>query len=106
MKKTKKENVPASHEGKGFLTLAGEALSVLGEEIVEGKDKLVAAASEKINEVKKAIKKAAKKKAAPARKKKSVAAKKPSKKPVVKTARKASVKKKSVKKSTAGKKRK
>ena len=78
MKKTKKENAPASHEGKGFLTLAGEALSVLGEEIVEGKDKLVAAASEKMNEVKKAIKKA----------------------------RKASAKKKSAKKSTAGKKRK
>jgi hypothetical protein len=110
MKKTKKENPTASHDGKGFLTLAGEAISVLGEEIVEGKDKFVAAASEKFTEVKKAIKKATKKKAAPARKKKVAAvkksAKKPSKKPALKKARKAPARKKSAKKSTAGKKRK
>jgi hypothetical protein len=53
MKKTVKE-VNSPHEGKGFLTLAGEAFGVLGEEIVEGKDKVVEVA-------KKAAKKGARK---------------------------------------------
>jgi hypothetical protein len=52
----------AAHNGKGFLALAGEALSVLGEEIVEGKDKVVEVAAEKFTAVKKAVKKFAHKK--------------------------------------------
>ena len=44
MKKTKKASSAPSHPDKGFLELAGEAMSVLGHEIVEGKDHLVSAA--------------------------------------------------------------
>jgi hypothetical protein len=61
------------HEGKGFLTLAGEALHVLGEEIVHGKDKVVEVTAAKFTVVKKAIRKFTHKKAA---KKNKVAAKK------------------------------
>jgi hypothetical protein len=68
MKKTKQAPAPA-HNGKGFLALAGEAFHVLGEEIVEGKDKVVHAASEKFIAVKKSIQKITHKKAAPAVKK-------------------------------------
>ena len=54
---------PAAHEGKGFLALAGEAFSVLGEEIIEGKDKVVEVTAARITAVKKAIKKITHKKA-------------------------------------------
>src|ERR1700683_5052090 len=59
MSQTKKETQPtsAAHEGKGFFALAGEAFAVLGEEIVEGKDKVVKAAAAQITAVKKAVKK-------------------------------------------------
>lgn len=57
-------STPADHDGKGFFALAGEAFAVLGEEIVEGKDKVVEVAAAKITAVKKAIKKIAHKKAA------------------------------------------
>ncbi len=66
MKKSVKPVNP-SHNGKGFLALAGEAFSVLGEEIVEGKDKVVEVASEKFTAVKKAIKNITHKKGAPVR---------------------------------------
>jgi hypothetical protein len=102
MKKTTKGTVPAGHEGKGFLDLAGEAMKVLGEEIVEGKDKLMDAASEKFESVKKAVKKKfAKKKATPKPKRKSAPAKKAAKK----TARKVAPKKAAKKSATAKKKR-
>ena len=88
MSKAKKESQPAppAHEGKGFLALAGEAFAVLGEEIVEGKDKVVEVAAAKITAVKKAIKKITHKKAV--RPAKSV-----KKKPVKKIAKKVAKKK-------------
>jgi len=108
MKKTK-ATVPAGHEGKGFLDLAGEAMKVLGEEIVEGKDKLVDAASEKFASVKKAMKKKfATKKVTPRLKRKSAPAKKTAKKTGGRTATKASRKaapKKAAKKSALAKKK-
>src|SRR5580658_1623074 len=67
MSKARKETQPApaaDHEGKGFFALAGEAFAVLGEEIVEGKDKVVEVAAAKFTAVKKAIKKIAHKKTA------------------------------------------
>ena len=97
MKKAKK-TVADKHEGKGFLNLAGEALSVLGEEIVEGKDKLVEAASEKFSSLKKSIKKLTTKKATP--KKKAVV-----KKVIKKIAPKKIAKKVVPKKAVAGKKK-
>jgi hypothetical protein len=115
MSKSKKAVQPASDE-KGFIALAGEAFSVLGHEIMEGKDKVVEVASEKFTAVKKAIKKithkkaAPKKKVAPAKKKavvvkKAVAAKKVAPKKAVKKAAK-KVAKKAVKKAAPGKKKK
>ena len=80
MKKAKQITTSAPGE-KGFLELAGEAMTVLGHEIVAGKDKLVEVAAEKITEVKKAIrKKIAKKKVAAPVKSKTAAVKKQSKK--------------------------
>jgi hypothetical protein len=107
MKKTKNAPAHAAHDGKGFLELAGEAVAVLGEEIVEGKDKIVEVASEKFSAVKKAIKKFTKKKAAPAKKVKKKAVKKALKK-AVKKSRPAARKAKSAKskKSQPAKKRK
>lgn len=88
----KKTTQPAKqiHKEKGFLALAGEALHVLGEDIVEGKDKVVEAASEKFAAVKKTINKITHKKAAPAKRIAKKAAKKKSalKKPVKKVAKK------------------
>jgi hypothetical protein len=83
MSKAKKETqpTPADHEGKGFFALAGEAFAVLGEDIVEGKDKVVEVAAAKFTAVKKAIKKIAHKKAA--------RTSKPAKKAVKKTVKKA-----------------
>jgi hypothetical protein len=102
MSKSKKAVQPASGE-KGFIALAGEAFSVLGHEIIEGKDKVVEAAAEKFTAVKKAIKKITHKKAAPKKKvvtaKKAVVVKKVAKK-------KAVVAKKAVKKAAPGKKKK
>ena len=91
MSKSKKSANP-EHDGKGFLALAGEALSVLGEEIKEGKDKVVEVAAEKITVFKKAVKRITHKKKA--------AVKKVAKKaPVKKVAKKAvAVPKKAVKK--------
>jgi hypothetical protein len=96
MKKSKKEE-------KGFLELAGEAMTVLGHEIVEGKDKLMDVASEKITAVKKAIKKISKKKKAVVPKAKSIPVKKVAKKAVKKTAPK--VIRKTAKKKTPAKKK-
>ena len=47
----------SAHEGKGLLALAGETFGVFGEEIIEGKDKVVEVTSAKITAVKKTIKK-------------------------------------------------
>jgi hypothetical protein len=93
MKKSNQITTGAPEE-KGFLELAGEAMTVLGHEIVAGKDKLVEAAAEKITEVKKAIKKkiAKKKVVAPVRSK-SVAVKKTVKKAAAKVAKKLPAKK-------------
>jgi hypothetical protein len=63
MKKKTQPATPA-HNDKGFLALAGEALHVLGEEIVEGKDKVMEVAADKFAAVKKAIKNIAHKKVA------------------------------------------
>ena len=114
MSKSKK-TTPPDHEGKGFLALAGEAFSVLGEEIVEGKDKIVAAAGDGITAVKETIiritakKKAAAKKKAPVKKAvKKATAKKAVKKAAKKVARKAAPKKavrKAVKKKAPAKKK-
>jgi hypothetical protein len=106
MSKAKKESQPATpaHEGKGFLALAGEAFAVLGDEIAEGKDKVVEAAGAKITAVKNAIKKIAHKKTARTAKsvkkpgKKSPAKKSPGKKAPVKKAPAKKVAKKAVKK--------
>jgi hypothetical protein len=99
MKKATKATKPAQAE-EGFLSLAGKALSVLGEEIVEGKDKVMEVASEKFTAIKKTINKITHKKTATARKakkktatvkKKVATAKKPAapaRKPVKKAARK------------------
>jgi hypothetical protein len=66
MSKAKKaaQPAPAKHEEKGFFALAGEAFAVLGEEIVDGKDKVVEVAAAKITSVKNAINKITHKKAA------------------------------------------
>jgi len=99
MSKAKQAPQPtaAKPEEKGFLTLAGEALAVLGEEIVQGKDKVVEVAAAKITSIKKSIDKITHKKKATrsrkaAPKKASPAAKKA-------PARRASTAKKAVKKS-------
>jgi hypothetical protein len=113
MSKAKKETkpAPADHDGKGFLALAGEAFTVLGEEIVEGKDKVVEVAAAKITAVKKAIKKITHKRAARAVKpvKKVSAKKAPAKKaasPRKKAAKKTrSAPKKVAKKKTAARKK-
>jgi hypothetical protein len=82
MSKSKKSAHP-EHDGKGFLALAGEALSVLGEDIKEGKDKVVEVAAEKITIFKKAVKRITHKKKAAVKK---VAKKAPAKKVVKKAA--------------------
>ena len=93
MKKTKQPASPAN-DSKGFLALAGEAFHVLGEEILEGKDKVVEVASEKFTAVKKAIQKATHRKTAQARGKvKKAAPKKIVKKAVAKKVVKKAVKK-------------
>ena len=93
MSKAKKvsQPAPAAHEGKGFLALAGEAFAVLGEEIAEGKDKVVEVAGAKITAVKNVIKKITHKKAArTANSVKKPAKKTPAKKaPAKKVAKKA-----------------
>jgi|SRR5580704_2144140 hypothetical protein len=102
MKKTKKETTKESHEEKGFLDLAGQAMTVLGHEIVEAKDVIMEAASEKLTAVKKAIKKIGKKAPVAARKAKPQIAKKAAKKvakkaissPVKKVAKKKAIPKK------------
>ncbi|MDP4148673.1 MAG: hypothetical protein Q8927_21550 [Bacteroidota bacterium] len=105
----KKVNTPSKSapEQEGFLSLAGKALSVLGEDIVEGKDKMMEVASEKFTAIKKTIKKITHKKAAPARKAKKKAA--PVKKKVVAVRKKVvAVRKKGVpvkKKASAAKKK-
>jgi hypothetical protein len=87
------------HEEKGFLAVAGEALSILGEEIVEGKDKVVEATVETFTVVKKAIKNLTHKKTVPPKKKAPVTKKVAAKKTVKKVAKK--VAKKAVKKAVA-----
>jgi hypothetical protein len=85
----KKTNKPATqpHNDNGLLARAGEALHVLGEEIVHGKDIVVEAATEKLTVVKKAIRKIMHKKSATA-KKKPVPKKTVVKKKTVKAAKK------------------
>lgn len=85
MKKTKQPAAPAQKD-KGFLALAGEAFHVLGEEILEGKDKVVEVASEKFTAVKKAIQKVTHKNTASTRGKVKKAVKKAAPKKVVKKA--------------------
>jgi hypothetical protein len=85
----KKQTQPAGEHQKGFLALAGEALHVLGEEIVEGKDKVVETASEKFTQLKKAVGKIAHKKKAPAKRAvKKAVKKRPAKKAVTRKAKK------------------
>jgi hypothetical protein len=89
MSKAKKSTqpTPAEHEGKGFFALAGEAFSVLGDEIAEGKDKVMEVAAAKIADVKKAIKKITHKKSPVARRPvKKAGAKRPQKKAATKRA--------------------
>ncbi len=87
MSKAKKTPPPTNnHDGKGFFALAGEAFSVLGEEIIEGKNKVVEVTAEKITAVKKAIKKIGHKKPVKAAKGR---AKSPAKKKVAKATKKA-----------------
>ena len=81
MKKTKKTTAQPAPE-KGFLELAGEAMTVLGHDIIEGKDKMVELASEKFTDVKKAIKKKLSKKKTVVKK---AATKAAAKKPVMVT---------------------
>lgn len=66
MKKTNQTGASAPRE-KGFFALAGEAFHVLGEEIVEGKDKVVEVAADKFSAVKQAIHKITHKNSAPTR---------------------------------------
>ena len=110
MKKTTKNTKSGAQDGKGFLDLAGEALSVLGGEIAEGKDKVMAAAAEKFTTVKKAISEKLSKKKTPAKKKRAApkkTVKKSSRKPAAKSARKPAVKaKKASKRPTSAKKKK
>jgi hypothetical protein len=101
MKKTNKKTESPAPEKK-FLELAGEAMSVLGKEIIEGKDKLVAISVETFEDVKKVVKKKFAKKKAAVKKKAKKAAKKvvakkkavPVKKAAKKTAKKGTSKKK------------
>jgi hypothetical protein len=109
MSKAKKgsQPPPAEHEGKGFFALAGEAFAVLGEEIVEGKDKVVEVAAAKITAAKKAIKKITHKKAAPPAKKavaKAAGVKKKVAKKSAPPAKKAAKRSKATSKKTANKK--
>lgn len=84
-----KQTTPSGEVHKGFLALAGEALHVLGEEIVEGKDKVVETAGEKFSQLKRAVSKITHKKKAPAKR----VAKRAAKKRVVKKAPKKAAKK-------------
>jgi len=93
----KKQSPSTNEPQKGFIALAGEALHVLGEEIVEGKDKVVETAAEKFTQLKAAVGKLThKKKAAPRQvvkknaARKSTAKKTGKKVPKKKTARKVS----------------
>ena len=88
MSKSKKTPAAAKHDGKGFFALAGEAFSVLGEEIIEGKNKVVEVTAEKITAVKKAIKNIGHKKPVKAAKGK---AKSPAKKKIAKSAKRAAI---------------
>lgn len=89
MPSMKKQTQPSTQEHKGFLVLAGEALHVLGEEIKEGKDKVVETAADKFTQLKKVVSKITHKKKAPAKR----VAKKAGKKRVVKKAPKKVAKK-------------
>ena len=93
----KKQTQPTAEAHKGFLALAGEALHVLGEDIVEGKDKVVETAAEKFTQIKQAVGKITHKKKAPVKRvAKKAARKAPAKKAAKKAAKK--VAKKAVKK--------
>jgi DNA-binding protein HU-beta len=107
MQKTKKAAEIPAHE-KGFLELAGEAMTVLGHEIVEGKDKLVEVTAETFTAVKKAVKKKFAQKKKPVKKAAKKAVKKVAKKVVSKkkAARPKKVAKKIAKKVVGKKKKK
>jgi hypothetical protein len=62
-----KKKQPINNDRKGFLALAGEAFHVLGEEIVEVKDKVVAASGDKLTKIKKAVSNLTHKKKVPAK---------------------------------------
>ena len=106
MKKSTTAPKKTNHE-KGFIALAGEAFHVLGEEIIEGKDKVLEAASEKLTAVKKTFKNLTHKKAAKPKSTIKKAANKVVKKAAKKTAGKNAVTKptgKKVVKKATGKK--
>ena len=70
---------------KGFLALAGEAFHVLGEDIIEGKDKVLEVTAEKFASVKKKISDLTHKNQAPAKRTVKAAVKKTVPKAVKKT---------------------
>ncbi|HEY4289821.1 MAG TPA: hypothetical protein VGN00_22125 [Puia sp.] len=88
------------HDGKSFLNLAGEAFVVLGEDIVEGKHKVVEVVGEKFAAVKSAISNLTHRKKAP----KKAAKKKTASKAVVKKTVKKAAKKVAGKKTGSNKK--
>jgi hypothetical protein len=87
MSKAKKPVQPAE-QNKGFLKLAGEALSVLGGDIVESKDKVVEVAAEKFTVFREAVGKIVHKKKPAKPAKKTAAGKKQAKASVKKSTKK------------------
>lgn len=88
MAKTKKVSGKPKDE-KSFLQIAGEKAEALKEELIAGKDKIVSAAGEKFESVKKAIHDYT----APTKAAKKIVTKKPIKKAVKKAAKKIAKKK-------------
>jgi hypothetical protein len=91
-------------EGNSLLQKAGDVISNIGSQIVEGKDKVVEVVSEEYNVVKKAIKKKFAGKKAPKKSVRVVRSKKAAKKSPVKKSSKAAKKSPAKKSSKAAKK--
>ncbi|HXD78031.1 MAG TPA: hypothetical protein VN616_09510 [Puia sp.] len=99
-----KKQAQTAGRSKGFLALAGEALHVLGEEIVEGKDKVVETATGKFTRLKTAVSRLTHKKGATAKRGvKKAAGKQLPKNIGKKTAKKKTAKKKAISKATKAK---